>query len=123
MTQGRYTDVRVPLDGAGISVVTDRGLLKPSDELSRGTVEQLYLALRVGFLASLKAGRALPVLMDDVVVNFDEERRAGAAAAIAELARDRQVVFFTCHAEMAAVLATAVPEHTAIALDRCELKG
>lgn len=123
MTQGRYTDVRVPLDGAGISVVTDRGLLKPSDELSRGTVEQLYLALRVGFLASLKAGRALPVLMDDVVVNFDEERRAGAAAAIAELARDRQVVFFTCHAETAAVLAAAVPEHTAIALDRCELKG
>jgi uncharacterized protein YhaN len=123
LTQGRYADVRVPLDGAGISVVTDRGVLKPTDELSRGTLEQLYLALRVGFLSSLRAGRSLPVLMDDVVVNFDEERRAGAAAAIAELARDRQVVFFTCHPETAAVLADAVPGHASIVLDRCELKG
>jgi hypothetical protein len=123
MTNGRYTDVRVPLSGEGIQVVTKAGGLKPSGELSRGTAEQLYLALRVGFLASLKTGASLPVLMDDVVVNFDAERREGAAAAIAELARERQVIFFTCHEETAAVLAKAVPGHTAVSLDRCEIKG
>ncbi|MDO8916237.1 MAG: AAA family ATPase [Coriobacteriia bacterium] len=123
MTNGRYTDVRVPLSGEGIQVVTHAGGLKPSGELSRGTAEQLYLALRVGFLASLKTGASLPVLMDDVVVNFDAERREGAAAAIAELARERQVIFFTCHEETAAVLAKAVPGHTAVSLDRCEIKG
>lgn len=123
MTNGRYTDVRVPLGGEAIRVMTRAGALKASSELSRGTAEQLYLALRVGFLSSLKAGLSLPVLMDDVVVNFDAERREGAAAAIAELARERQVIFFTCHEETAAVLAAAVPGHTAISLDRCELRG
>lgn len=123
MTDGRYVDVRVPLDGTGISVVTASGALKPSEELSRGTAEQLYLALRMGFLKSLQSGRSLPVLMDDVVVNFDSTRRAGAAAAIAELAAERQVIFFTCHEETAAVLADAVPGHTLIPLDRCALKG
>lgn len=118
MTGGRYTDVRVPLEGA-VSVVTASGELRPTSTLSRGTAEQLYLALRVGFLASLPAGRFLPVLMDDVVVNADGERREGVAAAIAELATERQVVFFTCHDETAAVLAEAVPSRTLITLDRC----
>jgi uncharacterized protein YhaN len=123
MTGGRYTDVLVPMGSEGIQVITRSGGLKTSAELSRGTAEQLYLALRIGFLSSLKTGLELPVLMDDVVVNFDAERRAGAAAAIAELARGRQVIFFTCHEETAAVLAEAAPDRTTIALDRCELRG
>ena len=40
--------------------------------------------------------------MDDVLVNFDDEgRQAAAAAAIAEFAKERQVVFFTCHDRVA----------------------
>jgi uncharacterized protein YhaN len=123
MTGGRYTDVRVPLGGDGIRVVTSSRGVKVTSELSRGTAEQLYLAMRVGYLSSLDTGLALPVLMDDVVVNFDTERRAGAAIAIARLAEKRQVVFFTCHEETAAVLATAAPGRTEIRLERCELRG
>jgi uncharacterized protein YhaN len=123
MTAGRYTGIRVPLDGSAIAVATQKGSLRPTIELSTGAVQQLYLALRVGFLASLDAGRSLPVLMDDVVVNFDTERRAGAAAAIAELARERQVIFFTCHETTAEVLADAMPGSVRVSLDRCELRG
>ncbi len=123
MTGGRYTDVRVPLDGSGVSVVSAEGAVRTTDRLSRGTAEQLYLALRVGLIGSLGAtGAALPVLMDDVVVNFDPERRAGAVAAIAELARLRQVLFFTCHPETADALASAVPGAKRVSLDRCELR-
>lgn len=123
MTGGRYSGIRVPLDGSGIAVVSPSGGLRPVAELSTGTAQQLYLAMRVGFLASLEAGRSLPVLMDDVVVNFDAERRAGAAAAIAELARTRQVVFFTCHPETADALTSALPGSALVSLDRCELRG
>jgi uncharacterized protein YhaN len=123
MTGGRYTDVRVPLDGSGISVVTAAGDVRSTDRLSRGTAEQLYLALRVGLIKSLgTTGAALPVLMDDVVVNFDPERRAGAVAAVAELAAMRQVLFFTCHPETASALAGAVPGAKLLSLDRCELR-
>jgi uncharacterized protein YhaN len=123
MTGGRYTDVRVPLDNSGITVVTEHGGVRSTAELSRGTQEQLYLALRVGLIRSLGVtGSALPILMDDVVVNFDPERRAGAVTAVAELAAMRQVLFFTCHPETAQVLAESVPGARLVSLDRCELR-
>jgi uncharacterized protein YhaN len=121
MTGGRYTDVRVPLGGGGLSVLAETGTLRPTLELSKGTAEQLYLALRIGFLSTVAAGLDLPVLMDDVVVNFDAGRREGAAAAIAQLAAGRQVVFFTCHEETADALAIAAPDRTLVTLDRCDL--
>lgn len=122
MTGGRYTDVRVPLDGTGITVLTSSGGIKTSDQLSRGTAEQLYLALRVGLIGSLgTTGASLPVLMDDVVVNFDPERRAGAVRAIGELASMRQVLFFTCHPETAAALTAGVAGSKVLQMDRCSL--
>ena len=124
MTDRRYTDVRVPLDGSGISVVARDGTVRTTSELSRGTAEQLYLALRVGLIGALgDLGASLPVLMDDVVVNFDDDRRSGAVAAIAELSAMRQVIFFTCHPEVAAAVTTRVTDSTLITLDRCELPG
>ncbi len=123
MTGGRYADVRVPLDDTGVSVVGADGAVRPSEQLSRGTAEQLYLALRVGLIGSLgEMGRSLPILMDDVVVNFDPERRAGAASAVRELANARQVIFFTCHPETAALLEQQVPGAKLVTLDRCTLR-
>ena len=60
--------------------------------------------------------------MDDVVVNFDPERRAGAVTAVAELATMRQVLFFTCHPETAEALAASVGGAKLLTLDRCELR-
>jgi uncharacterized protein YhaN len=62
------------------------------------------------------------VLMDDVVVNFDPERRAGAVTAVAELSAIRQVLFFTCHPETAEELAGSVVGARLVTLDRCELR-
>ena len=77
----------------------------------------------IGLIGSLGAtGSALPVLMDDVVVNFDPERREGAVRAIAELAAMRQVLFFTCHPETAAALAASVSGAAVLSLDRCALR-
>lgn len=122
MTEGRYTRVHAPLDNSGIAVFTASGERKTTAELSRGTAEQLYLALRVGLIGSLgEMGRMLPVLMDDVVVNFDPERRAGSVAAVRELASVRQVVYFTCHPEMAQLLVDGVEGSALVTLDRCAM--
>jgi len=89
------------------------------DLLSRGTAEQLYLAIRLGLIARLgRVGAALPVLMDDVLVNFDPERRRGAAEAVWQLAGQRQIVFFTCHPETAAAFSEVAGGHTVIELER-----
>ena len=69
--------------------------------LSLGTCQQLYLALRIALLITAdNVGRNIPIIADDILVNFDSKRRAAAARALAELARHRQVIMLTCHEEI-----------------------
>ena len=85
--------------------------------LSLGTRQQLYLALRIALLQQAdNVGRAIPVFADDILVNFDARRRRGAARALAELARTRQVVLFTCHEEVVKALRKADPDLTELEL-------
>ena len=46
-------------------------------------------------------GKGLPVIMDEILVNFDAARAEQAAAAILSLADTHQVIYFTCHPEIA----------------------
>ncbi len=111
MTNGRYPRLTVPLGKDDIEVFDARDVAVSPGQLSRGTAEQLYLALRLGLIDQLgDAGRGLPILMDDVLVNFSPERLEAAARAIAGLAERRQVVFFTCHPGMADLFARVAPD-------------
>ena len=119
MTSGRYTSLAVPLGEGRIEVFDTRSASRTTEVLSRGTAEQLYLAVRLGLIGQLgDVGAGLPVLMDDVLVNFDPDRRRGAAEAIAELAAVRQVIFFTCHPETADLLAEVTPDAVRLELAR-----
>ena len=74
----------------------DRGI----GELSRGTREQLFLALRLALILSLdKGAEPLPVVLDDVLVNFDPERRRAVRQELARFAEERQVIMFECDPE------------------------
>lgn len=97
MTDGRWTEVSLTAEGT--LQVTDAVRASRSPvHLSLGTCQQLYLALRIALLTSAdNVGRAIPILADDILVNFDDRRRAGAARALVELAQTRQVILFTCH--------------------------
>lgn len=100
MTDGVW--VKVDMTPEGRLQVTDA--VKTTREplhLSLGTCQQLYLALRIALLMEAdNVGRAIPILADDILVNFDSVRRVGAARALAELAQVRQVILFTCHEEI-----------------------
>ncbi len=98
LTDGRYTKIGTPLGSFEPTVSDGRSIGKAPQKLSRATAEQLFLALRLSYIENLSGAHpALPVLMDDVLVNFDDERRGAAAEVIAEFANRRQVIFFTCH--------------------------
>ena len=100
MTDGKW--VRVSMTDEGKLEVVDavRTRLDPQ-RLSLGTCQQLYLALRIALLITAdNVGRSIPILADDILVNFDAARRASAARALAELAEKRQVILFTCHEEV-----------------------
>lgn len=63
--------------------------------LSRGTREQLFWAVRINRIRSIKP--PLPVIIDDSLTNFDHPHLYRAAEVITELAADWQVFFLTCH--------------------------
>jgi uncharacterized protein YhaN len=108
LTGGRYTRLATPLGRFEPLVSGESSTGKPPERLSRATAEQLFLALRLSYIENLAgAHAALPVLMDDVLVNFDDQRRLAAAKVITEFAALRQVVFFTCHPATAEAFATA----------------
>lgn len=116
MTSGRWTKVELTEDGK-LQVVDSVKNRRDPVLLSTGTRQQLYLALRIALLLEAdNVGRAVPVLADDILVNFDASRRAGAAAALAELARARQVILFTSHKEVLEALRAADPSLNEIAL-------
>jgi uncharacterized protein YhaN len=119
ITGGAYVGLAVPLADGPIEVFDAAAAAKTTDILSGGTGDQLYLALRLGLIQQLgQVGSGLPVLMDDVFAHFDPSRMRGAAEAVAELAAERQVVFFTCHPAIADLFAEVAPDHTRLELPR-----
>lgn len=99
MTGGAWTRVSMTGEGGLVAVASD-GEVREVRHLSLGTCQQLYLSLRVAMLQHAETvGASIPVLADDILVNFDAVRRRAAARVLAELARSRQVIVFTCHRE------------------------
>lgn len=99
MTNGRYIRIWTPLAEDVLIVEDGNGRQLPIEVLSRGTREQLFLSLRLALVAGYKRrGVQVPVILDDVLVNFDSDRTESAAKVIADFARaGHQVLVFTCH--------------------------
>lgn len=72
--------------------------------LSCGTADQLYLAVRLA-VCRLVLGDEAPLILDDALVNFDDERLKLALAVLREEARTRQILLFTCQNRERAALA------------------
>ena len=108
LTGGRYARVQASEDGSHLFAVDRDGKEVSAESLSRGTREQLYLAFRLAVISELHEARgAVPVVLDDVMVNFDLDRARGAARALRDLSQTHQVLAFTCHPAAAEVLVEA----------------
>lgn len=118
LTGGRYDSLS--LDREFAAIARERGGLLPRRalSLSAGTVDQLYLAVRLAVCRlALPEEDPCPLILDDALANFDDERMALALECLAELARERQILLFTCHGREGAYLAgrrdvTVLPLHS-----------
>lgn len=116
MTGGTWCQVRLSSSG-DLEVVDAKGLVRDPQLLSLGTCQQLYLSLRIALLMTAECvGRNVPVLADDILVNFDDDRRESAARALISLARRRQVILFTCHSEVVALMQRLSADANLVAL-------
>lgn len=108
VTDGAYSGIAALEDGGFAAVHRSGKRLDPESELSRGTREQLYLALRLAYVRNHAAkAEAVPLILDDILVNFDAGRARATAAVLADFAVRNQMLFFTCHEETADLLLEA----------------
>lgn len=74
------------------------GALTAIEGMSEGTCDQVYLALRLASLSLyLEREEPLPFIVDDILVNFDDERSLATLRVLAELSERTQVIMFTHH--------------------------
>ena len=98
VTQGSYARIFKPMDSDDIFIVDGNERVKGLLEMSRGTREQLYLALRFGLIAEHETrSEPLPLVMDDIFVNFDDDRNNRILDRVQEFSKKRQVIILTCH--------------------------
>ncbi len=123
LTMGSFTRLQIDDDGDGHSVikgVRPGGLLVGVDGMSDGTHDQLYLALRLASLESwLESHEPVPFIVDDILLNFDDERATAALCALAELSRKTQVLFFTHHHHLVDVARSKLPRDLVFTHDLC----
>src|SRR3954470_18268012 len=99
LTDGRYTRIWTPLAHDILFVDNSDGQALSVQVLSRGTREQLFVSLRLALVAAYaRRGIHLPMILDDVFVNFDAGRTRTACAVLREFAKQgHQLLVFTCH--------------------------
>ncbi|HHU69279.1 MAG TPA: AAA family ATPase [Thermoanaerobacterales bacterium] len=107
ITDGRYDRLYAKDDGSGLMIrarYIDQ-LLEADHPVSRGTLEQIYLALRLALIEHLDSGReVLPLFLDEVLVNWDGMRLQKGIKILEKIAEQRQVFLFTCHKWLAEAL-------------------
>ena len=103
LTRGRYRNIWTPLGQRDLRIDDERGQTSTVEQLSGGTREQLFLAVRMAAVRELaQRGIDLPMVFDDVLVNFDQLRTEAAVDTLLEFAeQNQQVLFFTCHLHLA----------------------
>ncbi|MEW6520520.1 MAG: AAA family ATPase [Thermodesulfobacteriota bacterium] len=105
LTLGSFAGLRTDVADNGQPVLAG---LRPDEArgvyvqgMSSGTRDQLYLALRLATLEwRLKRGETMPFIVDDILINFDDERVQATIRMLAGLAEKTQVILFTHHRQV-----------------------
>ena len=103
LTGGKYESVLLDRTFSAQAGETGESVSHDAQLLSLGTLDQLYLAVRLAICESaLPADDPPPIVLDDALVRFDDERCRAALELLLEESKSRQILLFTCqHRESA----------------------
>ena len=94
LTGGRYDKLILEQDLSVCTRAQQEDTLRQSLWRSDGTVDQMYLALRLSIAGELTPGS--PLILDDALVRFDDERLKRVLALLGEMGKKKQILLFTC---------------------------
>jgi uncharacterized protein YhaN len=94
-----------------VGLRTPDGIGIPTSGMSDGTRDQLYLALRFASIERyLLKNQQMPLILDDILINFDDERSRAALAILGELSQQLQILFLTHHPHLLELAKAEVPK-------------
>ena len=94
ITNGKYTNVMVQ-DDNGLVVELENGNYVEANRLSVGTIDQLYLSLRLSMTEDLSKEK-MPIILDEAFAYYDTQRLENILKYLANTYPDRQIILFTC---------------------------
>ncbi len=94
ITEGKYKNVNFN-EQSGLVVETEKGDYVSASQLSVGTIEQLYLSLRLSMIKDLSTEN-LPIILDEAFAYFDDERLKNFLITISKKYKNNQILIFTC---------------------------
>lgn len=102
VTGNKYKQVYPPTEDVPFQVLSQDGIRYNASELSKGTIDQLYISLRLAINDIMSEKHQLPFMMDDAFVHFDSMRTKRMLEIVEEISKRHQVILFTCKQEVAA---------------------
>ena len=94
--EDRYQRVLIDPESLSVKVLTGQ-VARDAINLSQGTAEQIYLLLRIVLVDVLTAAssESCPMILDDVTVHFDAERKVAVLDLLHQVSQERQVIIFS----------------------------
>ena len=90
----KYNKIRF-IDGQGLIVELNNGEYINANKLSIGTIDQLYLSLRLSAMQEITQEK-MPVILDEVFAYYDNERLENILKYLNENYKENQIIIFTC---------------------------
>lgn len=98
LTAGKYDKVLLSSDLSLSAEAAGDPMSRSIQQLSQGAADQLYLAVRLAICDMvLPAEKHVPLILDDALVTFDDDRLLAALDYLLAESRNRQILLFTCH--------------------------
>ena len=94
ITKGKYKKIYFS-DEQGLTVELENGNYVPAERLSIGTIDQLYLSLRLAMLDEISKEK-VPIILDEAFAYYDSERLKNILIYLATEFKDRQIIILTC---------------------------
>lgn len=91
---------KIIVEQQSIRVLNKDGKYYEVNELSRGTAEPLYVALRLAFVKNMHDILKLPIIIDDGFVNFDKDRKERVYQLLKKVSLQTQVLYFSFDEEI-----------------------
>jgi len=111
ITDEKFSGVAIDFDEDQqiLKAVRDGGERLTMEELSTGRRDQLFLALRLAAIqVHIEKAKPLPIIVDDILIQFDDAAAAATFKVLAGLSLRMQVIFLTHHEHLLRVAEAAI---------------